>query len=87
MDNDQREIIYSERMKVLNGDNMRDAILKMVQEQVEKSVDRCISEEIDRADWNLVESSTSLCFRSFLLIRLQKRILSQSRMQSSLSST
>ena len=55
VDNDQREIIYSERMKVLNGDNMRDAILKMVQEQVEKSVDRCISEEIDRADWNLVE--------------------------------
>lgn len=50
-----REIIYSERMKVLNGDNMRDAILKMVQEQVEKSVDRCISEEIDRADWDLVE--------------------------------
>ena len=42
-------------MKVLNGDNMRDAILKMVQEQVEKSVDRCISEEIDRADWDLVE--------------------------------
>ena len=55
VNNDQREIIYSERMKVLNGDNMRDAILKMVQEQVEKSVDRCISEEIDRADWNLVE--------------------------------
>ena len=55
VDNDQREIIYSERMKVLNGDNMRDAILKMVQEQVEKSVDRCISEEIDRADWDLVE--------------------------------
>ena len=45
----------------INGDNMRDAILKMVQEQVEKSVDRCISEEIDRADWDLCLLYTSRC--------------------------
>lgn len=86
MDNDQREIIYSERMKVLNGDNMRDAILKMVQEQVEKSVDRCISEEIDRADWDLVELN-ELVLPVIPLDPITKRILSQLRMQSSLSST
>ena len=36
VNNDQREIIYKERMSVLNGDSMRDAIFKMIQEQVEK---------------------------------------------------
>ena len=41
VNNDQREIIYKERMSVLNGDSMRDAIFKMIQEQVEKSVDTC----------------------------------------------
>ena len=55
VDNDQREIIYKERMSVLNGDSMRDAIFKMIQEQVEKSVDTCISNEIPREEWNLNE--------------------------------
>ena len=32
VNNDQREIIYAERLKVLNGDNMREAIFKMIQE-------------------------------------------------------
>ena len=55
VNNDQREIIYAERLKVLNGDNMRDAIFKMIQEQVEKAVDTCISEEIPKDEWNLTE--------------------------------
>ena len=55
VNNDQREIIYEERMSVLNGDSMRDAIFKMIQEQVEKSVDTCISNEIPREEWNLNE--------------------------------
>ena len=55
VNNDQREIIYSERLKVLNGENMREAIFKMIQELVEKAVDTCISDEVDRADWNLTE--------------------------------
>ena len=55
VNNDQREIIYSERLKVLNGENMREAIFKMVQELVERAVDTCISDEVDRADWNLTE--------------------------------
>ena len=55
VNNDQREIIYSERLKVLNGENMREAILKMIQELVEKAVATCFSDEVDRADWNLTE--------------------------------
>ena len=55
VNNDQREIIYKERMSVLNGDSTRDAIFKMIQEQVEKSVDTCISNEIPREEWNLNE--------------------------------
>ena len=55
VNNDQREIIYKERMSVLNGDSMRDAIFKMIQDQVEKAVDTCISTEIPREEWNLHE--------------------------------
>ena len=55
VNNDQREIIYAERMSVLNGESMRDAVLKMIQDQVEKIVDTCISSEIEREEWNLNE--------------------------------
>ncbi len=55
VNNDQREIIYAERLRVLNGENMRDVIFKMIQDQVEKAVDICISDEIEREDWNLHE--------------------------------
>ena len=55
VNNDQREIIYAERLSVLNGESMRDAVLKMIQDQVDKVVDTCISSEIDREEWNLNE--------------------------------
>jgi len=55
VNNDQREIIYAERLRVLNGENMRDVIFNMIQEQVEKAVDICISGEIEREDWDLRE--------------------------------
>ncbi|MBQ2706158.1 MAG: preprotein translocase subunit SecA [Agathobacter sp.] len=55
VNNDQREIIYAERLRVLNGENMRDVIFNMIQEQVEKAVDICISGEIEKEDWDLRE--------------------------------
>jgi preprotein translocase subunit SecA len=55
VNNDQREIIYAERLSVLNGESMRDAIFKMIQDQVEKAVDTCISTEIDRSEWDIHE--------------------------------
>ncbi len=46
--NDQREIIYKERLRVLNGESMRDAIFKMITDRVESCVDTCISSEIPK---------------------------------------
>ncbi len=53
--NDQREIIYGERLRVLNGENMRDAVFKMITDRVENSVDTCISADIPRDEWDLNE--------------------------------
>jgi preprotein translocase subunit SecA len=58
--NDQREVIYTERRKVLDGDNMRDFILKMVTDIVENAVDLCITEEQAPEDWDLNELNTLL---------------------------
>ena len=55
VNNDQREIIYAERLRVLNGESMREVIFKMIQDQVEKAVDTCISGEIEKEEWDLHE--------------------------------
>ena len=60
VNNDQREIIYAERLRVLNGENMRDVIFKMIQDQVERAVDICISGEIKKEDWNIKELNNIL---------------------------
>ena len=52
--NDQREIIYGERRRVLDGENMRNAIYKLVTDRVENTVDRCVSDEEDK-NWDVVE--------------------------------
>ncbi len=53
--NEQREIIYAERLRVLNGENMRDVIFKMITDRVEATVDMCISSEQSVEEWNLRE--------------------------------
>ncbi len=53
--NDQREIIYTERRKVLDGESMRDSIYKMITDCVETAVDTCITKDIEKADWDLQE--------------------------------
>ena len=53
--NEQREIIYKERLRVLNGESMRDAIFKMITDRVESCVDTCISSEIPKDEWDLNE--------------------------------
>ncbi|MBQ5446873.1 MAG: preprotein translocase subunit SecA [Lachnospiraceae bacterium] len=55
VNNDQRETIYAERRKVLDGDNMRDSIYKMITDVVESKVDMCISDDQPASEWNLVE--------------------------------
>ncbi|MCR5778408.1 MAG: preprotein translocase subunit SecA [Lachnospiraceae bacterium] len=55
VNNDQREIIYAERNKVLDGESMRDAIYKMITDIVESAVDTCIGEDQSSDDWDLTE--------------------------------
>ena len=50
--NEQREIIYGERMKVLNGESMRSSIIKMTTDFVEKAVDLNISGEHNQEEWD-----------------------------------
>lgn len=55
VNNEQREIIYAERRKVLDGESMRDTIYRMITEIVEDSVNTCISEDQSPQDWNFGE--------------------------------
>ncbi|MGI6088654.1 MAG: preprotein translocase subunit SecA [Bilifractor porci] len=55
VNNEQREIIYKERRRVLDGENMRDSILKMIYDTVDGMVDRCISEDAESDEWDLRE--------------------------------
>ncbi|MBQ8815862.1 MAG: preprotein translocase subunit SecA [Lachnospiraceae bacterium] len=58
--NEQREIIYDERLRVLNGESMRDSILKMVQDIVDNSVDTVIGDDADPEEWDLQELNSIL---------------------------
>ncbi len=60
VNNDQREIIYDERRRVLNGENMRSVIMKMLSEKVESIVNLCISDEREPKDWDLAELNSVL---------------------------
>lgn len=53
--NEQREIIYAERRKVLDGDNMRSTIMSMITDFVESSVNRCINEDHSSDQWDYQE--------------------------------
>lgn len=53
--NEQREIIYEERKRVLDGENMRDSIFHMMNEYVENSVDMIIGEDQEPKEWDLTE--------------------------------
>ena len=53
--NEQREVIYAERMQVLNGENMRGVIMKMLTDIVEGAVDMSIGDEQSPEKWNFRE--------------------------------
>ena len=50
VNNDQREVIYAERRKVLDGDNMRDVIMHMMDEVVSRKVDMSLADDQDPED-------------------------------------
>ena len=53
--NEQREVVYAERLQVLNGENMRDVIMKMINDIVEGAVDMSIGDEQSADKWNFKE--------------------------------
>ncbi|MFR6513642.1 MAG: preprotein translocase subunit SecA [Ruminococcus sp.] len=58
--NEQREIIYEERRRVLDGESMRDTVYNMITEYVENLVDRCVSPDVDPEEWDLTGLEVSL---------------------------
>ena len=57
---EQREIIYDERRRVLNGESMRDFIYKMITDITENCVDISINDDAEVEDWNFNELNTLL---------------------------
>ena len=58
--NEQREIIYEERRRVLDGENMRDSIFHMINDYIENTVDMVISPDQESEDWNLTELNMTI---------------------------
>ena len=55
VNNEQREIIYAERRKVLDGGNMRETILGMIDDLIDKYVNAVIGDDQGSKDWNIKE--------------------------------
>jgi len=60
VNNEQREVIYGERRKVLEGANMRETIFKMANDVVEGCVNSCIGDDQDAENWDLHELNSLL---------------------------
>jgi len=58
--NEQREIIYRERNRVLNGESMRNSVVKMITDFVESVVNRCINEDAGPNEWDYDEINNVL---------------------------
>ena len=55
VNNDQREVIYAERRKVLDGENMRNYIFRMISDVIDRKVDMCLNDDTDRENWDVNE--------------------------------
>ncbi len=55
VNNEQREIIYEERLRVLNGESMRNSVLKMIEDVITAKVDMCFTDEKSPSEWDLTE--------------------------------
>lgn len=53
--NEQRELIYGERRRVLFGENLRDSIMSMIKEFIDRTVEGCIGEVQYAEDWDMKE--------------------------------
>ena len=55
VNNDQREIIYKERRRVLDGESMRDTIFRMISDTVENVVNTVIGDDQTTENWDVNE--------------------------------
>ena len=55
VNNEQREIIYAERRRVLDGDSMREVIYRMITETVENKINVCIGDDSVAEEWDIDE--------------------------------
>ena len=53
VNNEQREMIYGERKKVLAGDNMRETVMHMIEDIINRKIDETIGDKRDIRDWDL----------------------------------
>ena len=60
VNNDQREIIYEERRRVLDGESMRDTIYRMIGNVVERTVNLIIGDDQDASEWDIHELNSIL---------------------------
>ncbi len=60
VNNEQREVIYAERKKVLDGENMRDTIVGMMDDTIANYVGRVASSEADPSEWDMTELNDML---------------------------
>ena len=59
VNNDQREVIYAERRRVLDGESMQDVIYRMIKDTVKDDVEM-IGGETSPEEWNMVELNETL---------------------------
>ena len=58
--NEQREIIYGERRKVLDGESMRGVVIRMIGDTVKEAVDKVIHDSVPSSEWDIAELNNVL---------------------------
>jgi len=61
VNNEQREVIYADRRRVLDGESMRDVILKMITDIIDNTVDSCLSDDHSTDEWDVDSLNAQLC--------------------------
>ena len=60
VNNEQRDVVYEERRKVLDGLNMRDVIISYAQDIVDNSIDMVIPDDLKSSEWDVQELNNTL---------------------------
>lgn len=53
VNNEQREVIYAERRRVLDGENMHDTVREMISSTAARYIDRFVTSDIDPEEWDV----------------------------------